>query len=70
MDCDGPVDVVVVVIVVVAKANWVAPIDTPSIELVAQVLFFLAQVHSTHFFILLFIPHMRTSIISMTSLVG
>lgn len=53
MDFHGPVDVIVVDIVVVDAADLVALIDTPSIELENQVLFLLTWVHSTHLSIIL-----------------
>lgn len=56
MDYDHSIDVDVVVIVVVATVDWAAPTDTPPVEPILLVMFFLAQVHPTHLSILLIIP--------------
>lgn len=70
MDCDGLGDVDVVAVVVVIAVEWVTPADTPPIELVLLILFFLTQDHSIHLSILLIIPYIRTSIVSMTGPAG
>ena len=70
MDYDNPTNVDVVAVVVVVAVHWVTLVDTPPIELVLLVLFFLAQVHSNHLFVLLIIPYIKTSIVSMTRSTG
>ena len=64
------IDVFTVTIMVVAIADSMAQNDTPHEKVVLLVLFLLSQVHSTHLFVLLIIPYMRTSMVSMTRSIG